>query len=168
MMKIHNRYSLGAWVLFAAFLDFPRMVFAVEKLPLPATPPPFTGVSPGVSSGSLAQVTLGLLLVLALIIGIAWLLRRYGRLQSAANGSLKILGGLSIGARERVVLLQVGDTQLLVGVAPGRVQTLHVLDEPLVTPEINPAPGIASGINGNDIKGFAERLSTAIKQRKHT
>ena len=167
-MKIHNRCILGAWISFAVFLNFPRIVFAVEKLPLQTTPPPFNGMSPGVSSGSLAQVTLGLLLVLGLIIGIAWLLRRYGRFQSAASGSLKILGGISIGARERGVLLQVGDTQLLVGVAPGRVQTLLVLDEPLVTPEISPAPGIAGGISGNDVKGFAERLSAAIKQRKPT
>jgi len=36
-----------------------------------------------------------------------------------------------MGTRERVVLLQVGETQLLLGVAPGRVQTLHVLDKPL-------------------------------------
>jgi flagellar protein FliO/FliZ len=84
-----------------------------------------------VSMASLWQLTLGLLLVLTLIVAIAWLLKRSGRFQIAAGGGLRILGGLSMGARERVVLLQVGDTQLLVGVAPGRVQTLHVLEEPL-------------------------------------
>jgi len=158
-MKIHNKYIAGSWILFSYF---PSIVFAVEKPPIQIVQP----LSPGVSSGSLVQVTLGLLLVLAMIVGIAWLLRRYGRLQSAASGSLKIIGGLSIGPRERVVLLQVGDTQLLVGVAPGRVQTLHILDEPLLTPEISPSSGIAGGISGNDVRSFAERLSAAIKQRK--
>ncbi len=163
-MKIHNKYIAGSWVLFALLFYFPRMVFAIEKPPVQITPP----LSPGVSGGSLVQVTLGLLLVLAMIVGIAWLLRRYGRLQSAASGSLKIIGGLSIGPRERVVLLQVGDTQLLVGVAPGRVQTLHVLDEPLIMPETSPSSSISGGISGNDVRSFAERLSMAIKQRKAT
>jgi len=80
---------------------------------------------------SLWQLTLGMVAVLGLIFGIAWLLKRSGRFQMAAGGSLRVLGGLSMGARERVVLLQVGDTQLLLGVAPGRVQTLHVLEQPL-------------------------------------
>jgi flagellar protein FliO/FliZ len=72
-----------------------------------------------------------MLLVLGLIVAIAWVLKRSARFQTAAGGGLRILGGLSMGTRERVVLLQVGETQLLVGVAPGRVQTLHVLDKPL-------------------------------------
>ncbi len=82
---------------------------------------------------SLIQLTLGMFAVLTLIMGLAWLLKRSGRFQVAAGGSLKILGGLSMGTRERVVLLQVGDKQLLVGVAPGSIKTLHVLDTPLVT-----------------------------------
>lgn len=163
-MKIHNKCITISGILFSVMFYFPEMVFAVEKSPIQTVPPFSPGVSPGVSSGNLVQVTLGLLLVLGLIVGIAWLLRRYGRLQSAASGSLKILGGLSIGPRERVVLLQVGDTQLLVGVAPGRVQMLHVLDEPLLTPEVSHSPGIT----GNDVRSFAERLSAAIKQRKPT
>ncbi len=81
------------------------------------------------AAGSLLQLFLGLVLVLALIVASAWLLRRLGRFQSAAGGSLRVLGGLSMGTRERVVLIQAGDTQLLLGVAPGRVQTLHVFDE---------------------------------------
>lgn len=81
--------------------------------------------------GSLVQVGAGLLLVVALIGLLAWLVRRLGRVQGGAAGSLRILGGLSLGARERVVLLQVGERQLLLGVAPGRVQTLHVLETPL-------------------------------------
>ena len=161
-MKINNKYIAGSWILFTIFFYFPRIAFSVDKPPIQITQP----LSPGVSSGNLVQVTLGLLLVLAMIVGIAWLLRRYGRLQSAASGSLKIIGGLSIGPRERVVLLQVGDTQLLVGVAPGRVQTLHVLNEPLIAPEISHSSGINGGISGNDVRSFAARLSTAIKQRK--
>lgn len=92
---------------------------------------------------SLWQLTLGMLLVLGLIVAIAWLLKRTGRFQMAAGGGLRILGGLSMGSRERVVLIQAGDTQLLLGVAPGRVQTLHVLDQPLQTKQDTVNPGFA-------------------------
>ena len=93
---------------------------------------------------SLWQLTLGMLLVLGLILGIAWILKRSGRFQLAAGGGLRVLGGLSMGTRERVVLVQVGETQLLLGVAPGRVQTLHVLEQPLVGQDnASPAPGFA-------------------------
>lgn len=107
-----------------------------------------------VSMASLWQLTLGLLLVLALIAGIAWVLKRTGRFQIGAGGGLRMLGGLSMGARERVVLLQVGETQLLVGVAPGRVQTLHVLEQPL--------PDTAGA--GQNAPRFADQLGRLLKK----
>ena len=104
---------------------------------------------------SLWQLTLGLLLVLGLIVAIAWVLKRSGRFQMAAGGGLRILGGLSMGTRERVVLLQVGDTQLLVGVAPGRVQTLHILDKPL-----------GSTGSAATIPGFSDHLGRLLNKEK--
>ena len=104
---------------------------------------------------SLWQLTLGMLTVLGLIVGIAWLLKRTGRFQMAAGNNLRILGGLSMGSRERVVLIQAGETQLLLGVAPGRVQTLHVLDKPMV----EAAP---SGT------GFAEQLGRVLNKDKNS
>lgn len=83
------------------------------------------------AAGNLVQMTLGLLAVLLLLGGLAWFMRRVVRIQGVAGGALRVIGGLSMGARERVVLIQVGKQQMLLGVAPGRVQTLHVLDEPL-------------------------------------
>ena len=105
---------------------------------------------------SLWQLTLGMVAVLGLIMGIAWLLKRSGRFQVAAGGGLRVLGGLSMGPRERVVLLQVGETQLLLGVAPGRVQTLHVLDQPLDSGK----PETASG--------FSEQLGRILKKEQRS
>ena len=82
-------------------------------------------------TGNLLQTTFGLIIILVAIGGLAWLVKRFGNVSIGAQGKMKIVGGLSLGARERVVLLEVGDKQLLVGVAPGRIQTLHVLDEPI-------------------------------------
>ncbi len=70
----------------------------------------------------------GLLLILVLIIGGAWLFKRYGQIPMTGKGLIGVLGGVSVGPRERVVLLRVDSVLLVVGVAPGQVRTLHVLD----------------------------------------
>ena len=106
----------------------------------------------------LIQFTVGLVLVLLSVVALAWLMRRFGRLQSSANGSLEVIGGLALGARERVVLVQVGKTQVLVGVAPGRVQAVHVLSEPIAAhkqPDSQPV-------------SFAARLKDVLKAEKLT
>ncbi|MEJ2381113.1 MAG: flagellar biosynthetic protein FliO [Gammaproteobacteria bacterium] len=99
----------------------------------------------------MVQMFVGLAVVLALVFLLAWAMRRFGRLSVVGNRSLRVVGALSMGTRERVVLIQAGETQLLVGVAPGRVQTLHVLDKP-----IEPAAGSDEG------GGFAQRLRQAM------
>jgi flagellar protein FliO/FliZ len=71
------------------------------------------------------QVLLGLGLVLALIAGCAWLLRRFAGSQASGAGAIKVIGASAVGQRERVVLLEVADTWLVIGVAPGNVTALH-------------------------------------------
>ncbi len=107
-----------------------------------------------VGTGHYLQMMLGLVFVVALIIGLAWFMRRMGNFQTTAAGALKILGGVSVGQRERVLLLQAGDTQLLLGVAPGQIRTLHVLDEPIISEPSHPPSG-----------NFAEKLHKLLKQR---
>lgn len=97
---------------------------------------PVLGASP-LSGGVLLETAGGLLLILVLIFGLGWLLRRFGRLPMASKADLSVLGGVSLGPRERAVLLQIGTTRLLVGVAPGRVQTLHVLDPDETTKQVS-------------------------------
>lgn len=107
------------------------------------------------AAGGFLQMLMGLFAVLAVIAGAAWLVRRLGRLPSGIHGVVRVLGGMSLGARERVVLVQVGETQLLLGVAPGRVQTLHVFAQPVLVPSDRaPAGG-----------GFPERLAALLRAR---
>ena len=82
-------------------------------------------------AGSLVQVTLSLVLVLAAVFAAAWAVRRLKTFGRFSSGPIEIIADVSIGAKERAVLVQVGGKQLLLGVAPGRVTTLHVLDEPV-------------------------------------
>jgi flagellar protein FliO/FliZ len=103
------------------------------------------------------QLLSGLGVVLAGVFLLAWIMRRFGRLQGADSTGLKVLGGISVGQRERVVLIQVGERQLLLGVAPGSVQRLHELDEPLLKESARTAPGTGE-------PRFAERLGAILRQ----
>jgi flagellar protein FliO/FliZ len=94
--------------------------------------PLWVSAAPGESAGpeldmvgSGAQMLLGLVVVLGLMAGAVWLLRRYTPLQRG-DGALKIVGGLALGTRERLVLVETGGVRLLLGVMPGQVKKLHV------------------------------------------
>lgn len=71
---------------------------------------------------------LALGLVILAIFAFAWLVRRAGALATLEAGQFRVLGAVSLGTRERAVLLQAGSKQLVLGVAPGTVQTLCVLE----------------------------------------
>lgn len=104
--------------------------------PATVTTPPPSGIA------SLGQVTLALAMVLAAIFVAAWLLRRVRGLGRKGADALDIIADLPVGQKERAVLIRVGTTQVLIGVAPGRVTTLHVLSEPVsVPPPASAGPG---------------------------
>lgn len=81
------------------------------------------------SAGNLVDTGIGLVVVLGLMLGLAWLVKRYVQVPGIGKGQVQIQGGVSLGAREKAVLLSVEGKRLLVGIAPGRVQTLLVLDD---------------------------------------
>jgi flagellar protein FliO/FliZ len=80
------------------------------------------------------QVTLALCIVLGAIFLCAWLARRMRNISSGRAGAVNVVAEVRLGPKERAVLLQVGNTQLLVGVAPGQINALHVLAEPVAAP----------------------------------
>ena len=90
---------------------------------------PAVGQDPAapMGAGSLLQVFAGLVLVLLLVMGAAWALRRVGRVPGMSNQAIKLVGAASVGTRERVVLLEVAGTWIVVGVAPGQVRSLATL-----------------------------------------
>jgi flagellar protein FliO/FliZ len=133
--------------------------FAQETTRPFAAPTQMTATAPS-GVASLGQVTLALGLVLALIFGAAWVLRRVKGLGRNAAGALDIIADLPVGQKERAVLIRVGKQQLLIGVAPGRVTTLHVLTEPVeVAP---PAGGSAIAGNTADRPNFKDLLMKSL------
>jgi flagellar protein FliO/FliZ len=81
------------------------------------------------SGGSLLEVTLALLAIVALIAGLAWLMKRMRSFGTAGHDRIQVLGERALGPKERCVLVRVGGTDILVGVAAGSVNTLHVFPE---------------------------------------
>lgn len=79
------------------------------------------------SLSNMLNMFMGLAIVVALILGLAWILRKYGRVPGKNLVDMKVIGGLSLGTREKAVLIEVENTRLLIGVTPGHIQTLHVL-----------------------------------------
>jgi len=71
---------------------------------------------------------IGLLVVLGVFFLCVWGMRKLGGVAASGAGKMRIVGGLSLGMREKVILLQVGKKQLVLGVTPGRIDTLHVLE----------------------------------------
>ena len=65
-----------------------------------------------------------LLLVLALIAAATWGARRLQAFRPQGKGSLRVVEGLAIGTREKLLLIEVDDERVLLGVSPGRIQTL--------------------------------------------
>jgi flagellar protein FliO/FliZ len=114
-------------------------LFALVASPAFAAPAPAD-----VDAGGLLRVCLSLGVVIALILGAGWVLRRLQGGTVRAGGNLRALESIAIGMKERVVLVQAGEKQLLIGVAPGNVRTLHVFDEPIApTTQAAPSPAAA-------------------------
>jgi flagellar protein FliO/FliZ len=89
---------------------------------------PTTSAAPS-TGGGLLEVTLALLAIVALIAGLAWLMKRMRGFGIAGHDRIQVLGERAMGPKERCVLVRVGTTDILVGVASGNVTTLHVFPE---------------------------------------
>ncbi|MBF8779244.1 flagellar biosynthetic protein FliO [Pseudomonas fulva] len=117
----------GAGVL--ALLLASPLALAASVAPAGAATPP------GSLGGQLAQMLFGLLLVVGLIFLLAWLLRRVQGAAPRGGQVIEILGSRTIGPRDRLLLVQVGKEQVLLGHSPGRIEALHVLAEPVEVPD---------------------------------
>ena len=126
--------------------------------PLAKPAPPVaadTGSSP---TASLLRTSFALLFVLALLMALAWGLKRYGPKNVKGNATLRVVGSLSLGGRERVVVIEVAGQWIVVGAAPGRVNALAVLPRQQESAADIP-PASLAGTN------FAEWLKQTIENR---
>ncbi|MCC4115916.1 flagellar biosynthetic protein FliO [Aromatoleum toluclasticum] len=109
--------------------------------------------APGITDG-LGQMLLGLAVVLGLLLGCLWLIKKLSAPHGAAAG-LRVLGAVPVGPRERVVLVEVGGQVLVLGVTPTNVRTLHTLPADALQNATPNAP-LPSGPFG-DFQGWLKR-----------
>jgi flagellar protein FliO/FliZ len=112
---------------------------------------------PALGFGALLQTVLGLALVLGIVFGCAWLAKRLGIQGVTRNALVKTVGGASLGGKERVAVVEIGDTWLVLGAAPGNVRLLHTMPAGTL-PEALAATHDA-GLQGN----FGQRFRDALK-----
>lgn len=94
-----------------------------------------------------------LLLVIGAVVIVGWIYSRTQGLRGAASDVISIVAAQALGPKERIVLVEVGGKQMVLGMTTQQVQTLHVFDEPIVTAEEPVAVSSA----------FATRLRSAIR-----
>lgn len=94
------------------------------------------------------QMLWGLILIIGIIIGLAWLARRLnmGMIGSVAN--MRIMGTLSVGTKEKILLVEVDNQRLLLGVTPQQITVLKEMGE---------APVLAQ------TSDFAQRMQSLLK-----
>lgn len=109
--------------------------------------------------GSLVQLALGLAGVLVLLFASLWLLKRLSAPRGEAAGMMRVVSAIAVGARERVVVVELGGNWLVLGVAPGRVTALAEMPRGLVppTPAVTETPPAT--------RDFAGRLRQMLDRR---
>jgi len=133
-------------VFIVVWLILPSAVFAAESVMTPGKALPHT------STEQMMKMVFGLMFVLVMIFILAWLFKKYLGVGVASNSALKAIAGLAVGQKERIVLIQVGERQILVGVSPGRINMLHAIEK-----------GEEVHISSQDSRNtFSEKLKNSI------
>ncbi|NML63169.1 flagellar biosynthetic protein FliO [Massilia sp. RP-1-19] len=129
--------------------------------PRPVQPAAPAAAQPtGSAAGSLMQTTFALLLVLGLLAGLAWFLKRYGPKAAGGSANLRMVGALNLGGRERIMVIEVGDQWIVVGASPGRVNALATMPRQHT---VEPHPGLQPGLPMAG--GFSDWLKQTIDKR---
>lgn len=104
----------------------------------------------------LGQLAVGLILVIGLIFLIGYVMRRTGPLAPRGGQQIKLISSLPLGPRDRLLLVDVGGKQLLLGASPGRINTLHAFDEPVA--EVAASTGLDTDF-ARTLRGLLKRES---------
>ncbi len=84
------------------------------------------------SGRHLVNVTLALMGIIALIFAISWFVKCFSLGTFSANTHIKVRSAMPLGTRERIVLIEAGGQQLLLGITATSINTLHVFETPIV------------------------------------
>lgn len=109
--------------------------------------------TPGLGGSDFLNMGVSMLFVVAVIVVLGWLYSRSRFVGGGSNDAINVVATRALGPKERLLIVEVADQQLLVGMTATAVQTLHVFDKP-VTIAKSPNPPA----------GFATRLRAAVQE----
>ena len=112
-------------------------------------------------AGSLLQTILALVLVLSLLLGLAWVMKRFGPRAMGASANVRLVGALNLGGRERIMVVEVGDQWIVVGASPGRVNALATMPRQ----EGAHGPDAALAQHATPAASFGDWLKNTIDKR---
>ena len=122
-------------------------------VPLPALAS--DAAAPSLSGGNYLQAMLALMLIVGLLAGTAWLARKVTGGKGFGQGGMKVVGGVALGPRERIVLVEVGDTWLVIGLVPGQIRTLYKMPKGELSAEV----ALTQGLQGGHFADLLKRVS---------
>lgn len=132
--------------------------------PLKANPNP--ELFDPLSSSYLLKLISSLVIVLGLMFVVVWLLKRTGRFNGQAGRyPLSVLAQMSVGTRERVLLISVGDRQMLLGVSQGHIKSLGWVDPPLSPDDVS-KPVLHEGPFSQLLKNHMPQVAPTSKPKK--
>ncbi len=104
--------------------------------------------------------TMGALLgILLLIFAAGWLLKKV-RFPQAHTQHLRVISVLPLSNRERVILMQAGEDQVLMGVSTAGIQHLHTLGNPVENPLADQPAEAPSSAFRDLVETFRSRTSS--------
>ncbi len=139
----HGASGLRPWVILMGLL--PSLAWSAQD-----------GAASTAGWSSLLQGLLGLVIVLALLYGFLLFLRRFGAMSGHGSPMVKVVGGVMLSPRERLVMVEIQNTWLVLGVASGQVSLLHTLPRP---EGVDDAPNAAA-------PAFAGRLADMLRKSR--
>lgn len=129
---------------------------------LPTVPTPVHEQAPAAGVSGLMQAGFGMLVVLGLIFLCAWLVRRFGLQRFGGGQVVKVVSSSMVGQRERVVVVEVGSTWLVLGVTASQVNTLHTLPAQAVPESSATASSTPDSPLRKPIDLFAQKLRESL------
>ena len=109
---------------------------------------------------SVLSIFLSLLLIVGIIFSLAYVMRRFN-VTPGNSQHLKVVASLSAGARERVMVIQVGEEQHLIGVTAQNINHLSKLDTPIVTQQDNQGGAM---FKQKLVQAMAQKMNPSLKE----
>ncbi len=107
-----------------------------------------------ISRNELMRVIMGLLFVLLIIICLSWIVKRLNLVKVSSSKGFQSIASMTLGPKEKIILLKVGDRHLLMGVGASTVSLLYDFGEQL-----------PPGFDSENKPAFAEFLKTAVGKK---